>query len=67
MNVAGAQGEIGFPLTLGSEVFEKSEPSSLVQLALDYLKGRKVFPFFHLLRFSVWSMLKKIFVYRCLG
>ncbi|KAL1197640.1 E3 ubiquitin-protein ligase SPL1 [Cardamine amara subsp. amara] len=42
VNVVGAQGEIGFPLTLGSEVFKEAEPSSLVRGILDYLKGLKM-------------------------
>lgn len=46
MNVAVSQGELGLALTVGSDVFEKSEPLSLVQKTLDYLKGLKVFFFF---------------------
>ncbi|VVB06687.1 unnamed protein product [Arabis nemorensis] len=42
VNVAGTQGAIGFTLTVGSEVFEKPEPSSLVRGTLDYLRGLKM-------------------------
>ncbi|XP_020890317.1 E3 ubiquitin-protein ligase SPL1 isoform X2 [Arabidopsis lyrata subsp. lyrata] len=42
VNVAVSQGEIGLALTVGSDVFEKAEPVSLVQGTLDYLKGLKI-------------------------
>lgn len=45
MNVDVSQGELGLALTVGSDVFEKAEPVSLVQGALGYLKGFKVFSF----------------------
>lgn len=45
MNVAVSQGEIGLALMVGSDVFEKAKPVSLVQGTLDYLKGLKVFFF----------------------
>jgi E3 ubiquitin-protein ligase MUL1 len=45
VNVDVSQGELGLALTVGSDVFEKAEPVSLVQGALGYLKGFKVFSF----------------------
>ncbi|XP_023643900.1 E3 ubiquitin-protein ligase SPL1 isoform X2 [Capsella rubella] len=42
VNVAVSQGEIGLALTVGSDVFEKSVPVSLVQGALSYLKGLQI-------------------------
>ncbi|XP_010470223.1 PREDICTED: E3 ubiquitin-protein ligase SPL1-like [Camelina sativa] len=42
VDVAVSQGEIGLALTVGSDVFEKSEPVSLVQRTLDYLKGLQI-------------------------
>ncbi|KAG7585262.1 E3 Ubiquitin ligase GIDE-type [Arabidopsis thaliana x Arabidopsis arenosa] len=42
VNVAVSQGEIRLALTVGSDVFEKAEPVSLVQGTLDYLKGLKI-------------------------
>ncbi|KAF8080545.1 hypothetical protein N665_0935s0004 [Sinapis alba] len=40
--VEGAQSAIGFALTVGGEVLEKPEPSSLVRGTLDYLRGLKM-------------------------
>jgi E3 ubiquitin-protein ligase MUL1 len=42
VNVDVSQGELGLALTVGSDVFEKAEPVSLVQGALGYLKGFKI-------------------------
>ncbi|CAD5315835.1 unnamed protein product [Arabidopsis thaliana] len=42
VNADVSQGEIGLALTVGSDVFEKAEPVSLVQGALGYLKGFKI-------------------------
>ncbi|CAA7030471.1 unnamed protein product [Microthlaspi erraticum] len=50
VNVVGAQGAIGFSLTLGGEAFQTSEPSSFVRASLDYLLGRKMLGVRHIER-----------------
>ncbi|KAF3572904.1 hypothetical protein F2Q69_00062528, partial [Brassica cretica] len=42
VNVPGAETALGFTFTVGSEVFEKPEPSSLLPGALAYLQGLKM-------------------------
>lgn len=42
VNVSGAETALGFAFTVGSEVFEKPEPSSLLPGALAYLQGLKM-------------------------
>ncbi|CAH8337583.1 unnamed protein product [Eruca vesicaria subsp. sativa] len=76
VNVSGAENALGFALTVGSEVFEKSEPSSsLVPGTLAYLQGFKMLGvrrFEYVLPIGTWLTvvgevcLLLVFLYACL-